>query len=348
LPPLAASVKIELFLKNYATPPGDLSITDQQAYSFIARRESMTKPRRQLADQVSLLSRRCFQSTFFLRPDDYINQVMGYEMGRAANRHGQVIHGAMAMSNHVYQVSLDTKGDRSAYMRDFLREVSRARNHHLGREDSLWDGRPYGDAILLDRESIEENLLDMWLYPVEAGLVRKVAHWPGFKILPKHWGKPMSINRPGGYHSEKSPATVEFIPMPPPGFAEMSLEEVRKYFEAKIEAREEAIYKRRNNQKVLGRTRICQTEPTSRPKSALPKGKFRSRIAAKDRDIRQQARALHSQFQRGYQRARLKWLSKKKAEFPCGTVQLKRCAPIHCKPPDDDEPGLFRITRKIG
>ena len=308
----------------------------------------MTKPRRQLAGQVSLLTRRCFHRTFFLRPDTHINQVMPYEMGRAANRHGQVIHGAVVMSNHIHQVSLDDTGDRSCYMRDFMREVSRARNHHLGREDSLWDSRPYGDAVLLDRDAIEEKLLYTWLNPVAAGLVERVEDWPGFKILPKHWGKPLSIDRPVGYYSENSPETVEFTPMPPPGFDDMSLEEVRKYFEDKIRMRDEEIYNQRDGGKVLGRTKICLTEPTATPKSPSSGGKLNPRFASKNGARLQLAKELHYQFQNSYQRQRLKWMKGEKAVFPCGTVQLKRCAPIRCKPPDEQEPGLFKITRQIG
>ncbi len=62
------------------------------------RRCSMTQPRRHIAGQVVYLSRRCFQRKFFLRPDSFINRVLFYEMARASGRHGQVVHGAMAMS----------------------------------------------------------------------------------------------------------------------------------------------------------------------------------------------------------------------------------------------------------
>ena len=131
----------------------------------------MTQPRRHIAGQVVHLSRRCFQRKFFLRPDSFINRVLFYETARASGRHGQVVHGAMAMSNHIHQISTDTTGERSDYMRDAMREISRARNHNLKRRDSLWDGRPFGDTVLLDRDCIERQLIYLWCNPVEAGLV---------------------------------------------------------------------------------------------------------------------------------------------------------------------------------
>ena len=67
----------------------------------------------------------------------------------------------------------------------------------------------------------------------------------------------------------------------------------------------------------------------------------------------QQARADVSAFaglyiQDSYQRQRVKWMAGKRATFPCGTVQLRRRAPIRCKPPDDDEPGIFELKRSLG
>ena len=44
-------------------------------------------------------------------------------------------------------------------MCDAMRQISRARNHNLKRRDSLWDGRPFGDTALLDRETIERQLI---------------------------------------------------------------------------------------------------------------------------------------------------------------------------------------------
>ena len=53
---------------------------------------------REYPGQVVHLSRRCFHRNFFLRPDSFINRVLFYETARASGRHGQVVHGAMAMS----------------------------------------------------------------------------------------------------------------------------------------------------------------------------------------------------------------------------------------------------------
>lgn len=308
----------------------------------------MTQPRRHIPGQVVHLSRRCFQRKFFLRPDSFINRVLFYETARASKRHGQVVHGAMAMSNHIHQISTDTTGERSAYMRDAMREISRARNQNLKRRDSMWDGRPFGDVVLLGRVKIEQQLIYTWLNPVEAGLVRRAEDWPGFKILPRHWGKTLRIKRPDTYYGRNSPEYIEFTPMPPPGYSDMSLEEVREHFEDLLRKAEDKIRKIRRNKKVRGAVRVCRTDPFSCPKTPSLMGTLSPRFASADSELLSRAKELHQQFQDNYQRQRMKWMRGKRALFPCGTVQLRRCAPIRCKPPDDNEPGIFELKRSLG
>ena len=306
------------------------------------------KPRRHLAGQVVLLTRRCFQRRFLLRPDSIINRIILFEIARSSTRHGQCVHGVLAMSNHIHQVSTDTTGNRSQFMRDTMREISRARNHNLDRRGSLWDGSPFGDTVLLKRETIERKLIYTWLNPVEAGLVRRVENWPGVKILPRHWGKTIRVKKPEGYYGRDTPDYVEFIPMPPPGYDDMTLEEVREHFEELLRKAEEKLLKQRGKKKVVGAIKVCQINPCSCPKTSSPLRSLNPRYACKDPAVLSRALRRHQAFLGAYQRSRLKWMKGKKVKFPCGTVQLKRRAPIRCKPPDDDEPGIFELTRTIG
>ena len=308
----------------------------------------MTQPRRHIPGQVVHLTRRCFQRKFLLRPDSFINRVVHYEAGRASKRHGQVIHGAMGMSNHIHQISTDTTGKRSGYMRDAMREISRARNHHLKREDSLWNSQPFGDTVLLDRDTIERQLVYAWTNPVEAGLVARAEDWPGFKILPRHWGKTYRIKRPEAYYGRESPEYVELTPMPPPGYDDMTLDEVREHFQELLREAEDEIHKARRNKKFRGAVRVCRTDPFSSPKSPSLMGSLSPRFASKNGELLSRAIDLHHQFQANYQRRRVDWMAGKRVTFPAGTVQLRRCAPVTCKPPDDDEPGLFEIKRTVG
>src|SRR5690554_6580465 len=139
----------------------------------------MTRPRRHVPGQVVQLTRRCSERRFFLRPDSKINAVMAYECARAASRYDLQIHAVMVMSNHLHIVATDTHGRRSKFMQDAMAGVARARNCDLNRCENLWDDRPFGDTLLLDRDALERKLVYTWLNPVRAGLVQRAEDWPG-------------------------------------------------------------------------------------------------------------------------------------------------------------------------
>ena len=101
----------------------------------------------------------------------------------------------------------------------------------------------------------------------------------GFKILPKHWGKTFKIKRPETYYGRSSPEYVEITPMPPPGYGNMSLEEVREYFEDLLREAEDEIRKQRRNKKELGPVRVCRTDPFSCPKTPSQMGTLSPRLA---------------------------------------------------------------------
>lgn len=307
----------------------------------------MTQPRRHIAGQVTLLTRRCTRGQYFLRPDEVINDIIPYEVAKAAQRHDQSIHAAVAMSNHIHQVSMDTTGDRSRYMRDALSGIARARNRNLDRRGHFWASGSYGDTVLLDRKTVERKLLYTWLNPVEAGLVESAEDWPGFTILPDDWGKTIRIEKPDEFYGRKSPEVVEFTPQPPPGYDEMSLQELKAHFNALLRQKEREIRRRRRREdktSFLGEQAILEISPFQQPEKDLVGGTLNPRFASKDAELLDRAQNLHHQFLDNYESKRQRWLLGDEDErpiFPTGTVQLTRCAPLECRPPDSDEPGVF-------
>ncbi len=105
----------------------------------------------------------------------------------------------MAMSNHVHLAVGDTTADRSEFMQDVW-----FRAHRL-----LLGAGVYGDTVLLDDDCIDNKLLYIWLNPVRAGLVERAEDWPGFKILPRHWGETIRIETLGKFYGRKNPGKTE-------------------------------------------------------------------------------------------------------------------------------------------
>ena len=311
----------------------------------------MTMPRRHIAGQVSMITRRISERRYFLRPDDYINQVLHFEVAKAANKHGQQIYAAMAMSNHVHMAVGDLTAKRSKFMQDAMSGIARSRNRDLGRKGHFWESGSYNDTVLLDRDAIERKLLYIWLNPVRAGLVERAEEWPGFKILPKHWGKTVTIKKPERFYGRRTPEEVEFTPLPPPGFEDMELEEVREYFQKRLKEEEDKLIKRRENAKIsfCGSTFVLAQDPMDSPKEEELASRFIPRFATKDAELRAAAQDIYRGFCETYESCRERWLKnrgksirkRKRVKFPAGTVQLRQCAPISCKDVADDEPGIL-------
>ena len=305
----------------------------------------MTQPRRHIAGQIAFITRRCSERRFFLRPDDYINQSIPYELGRAAERHGQQVYGVMAMSNHVHLAVGDTTGDRSYFMRDSMSGIARSRNRDLNREGHFWESGSYNDTVLLDQDAIERKLLYTWLNPVQAGLVERAEDWPGFKIMPKHWGETIRIEKPAKFYGIDSPDVVEFTPQPPPGYDDMTLEEVKEHFEKRLRRAEDEIaqVRREINEEVCGAERVKKVSTDASPtREESNPGRRIPRFATRNSKLMDVATKRYRAFKDRYETRRQRWVNGKKGvTFPCGTVQLKRCAPIKCDDPPEDEPGLF-------
>jgi REP element-mobilizing transposase RayT len=62
----------------------------------------MTAPRRILAGISYLISRRCSERRFFLRPAALTNEIFQYVLAVAAKRYGVLVHAFCVLSNHCY------------------------------------------------------------------------------------------------------------------------------------------------------------------------------------------------------------------------------------------------------
>jgi len=305
----------------------------------------MTKPRRHLAGQVSLVTRRTMGRTFFLRPDDFINQVVGYELGKAANKHGQQLHAAMCMSNHPHLVISDTTGNRSDFMRDAMSGIARARNRDLDRRGYFWGAGQFGDTVCLDQDAMERKLIYTWLNPVVEGLVERAEDWPGFKILPRHWGEEIEIEVPDRFYGRRSPETITFTPQPPPGYDDMSLQEVKEHFQKLLRKKENQILDRYSKYEAVGASEVLERDPFERATSTEDGWTINPRFACKDTGVLRDAIDRHNRFLEDYETKRQRYQKgQTNVTFPCGTIQLRKEAPINCASPPAEEPGLLAAS----
>lgn len=303
----------------------------------------MTKPRRHVAGQIALLTRRCLEQRHYLRPDDYMHQVVGFEIGKVADQFGQQLYAAMAMSNHLHFGVGDTTGNRSDFMGHAMAGIARARNRDLGRKGRFWETCPFGDTVLLDANAIERKLVYIWLNPVRAGLVERAEDWPGFAILPTDWGETMRFGKPERYYGWRSPDVVEITPEPPPIANHLTLEEARNHYQNLLRIAEDEVASIRRDQGLdfLGVEKISDVAPLDRPKGQDDSKKINPRFATTDPQLMNRAIENYQSFVDRYQRCRRRWLQNDPVTLPSGTVALRRNTPLETEEPSSDEPGLL-------
>lgn len=298
------------------------------------RRRTMTKARQHLPGQVALLTRRTEERRYFLRPDTQSRRMVEYELASASVEANLGIHALMTMSNHPHIIATDRQGERSDFMRDFCSGIARARNRHLDRKGHFWDTQQFGDTVLLDRQAIEDKLLYTWLNPVVAGLVARAEHWPGAKILPRDWGKTRTVTAPqDGFYNQKAARTIEFTPMPPPGYDDMTLEEVIEHFETLLREAEDRLRarRRRSGKRVPQLRHLLQLNPFDAPRTRASSGKLNPRFASRNPALMARAQAERRQFLSDYDKAN-ETLRKGtgNAVFPPGTIRLRKIANVDC------------------
>ena len=140
----------------------------------------MSKPRQILPGKSYLITRRCIQRQFLLRPSAVVNRVFLFCLAYASSKYKIDVHAAVALSNHCHLVITDTEGRLPKFMQWLDLYVAKCINVMLGRSGALWEPERYSDVQLIEDQDVLEKMLYTLVNPVEAGLVRWGDEWPGF------------------------------------------------------------------------------------------------------------------------------------------------------------------------
>lgn len=85
-----------------------------------------------------MVTRRCTQRQYLLRPDDVTNQTFWYCLAEAAQRFRIEIILPCAMSNHHHTDLYDRHGTINEFTEHFHKMLAKAMNAHRGRWENLW------------------------------------------------------------------------------------------------------------------------------------------------------------------------------------------------------------------
>jgi len=148
----------------------------------------MSDPRRVLPHQVHMVTRRCSERRFFLKPGKLTNQIVRYALARALQLTSVELYAFVAEANHVHAIVGDPKAELPEFMGHLDSLIARALNAHYGRGENLWSPDPFSNVEIHDEETLIRELLYVYSNPVKDGLVARPEQWPGVKTLPEDMG----------------------------------------------------------------------------------------------------------------------------------------------------------------
>ena len=287
-----------------------------------------------------MITRRCSERRFFLRPDEETNNAYIYCLALAVQRSKVEIVFSQAMANHAHTGIHDPEGNFPVFTEHFHGLLARCQNAHLGRFENFWSSEPTSVVRLLEPADVLDKMVYAYTNPTTADLVDTAAEWPGVSTLVATLTDgELAAKRPAHFFRDDGsmPETVTVKIHRPRPFADLSqkewAEKVSSLVEAKEnEARDKRIEEHRN---VLGIARILGQDPFSRPKSHAPRFKLSPRLAAKNKWARIETLLRNRVFQERYRDSIKRHLAGAvNVLFPFGTYWMKKFGKVSCEAAD--------------
>jgi REP element-mobilizing transposase RayT len=287
------------------------------------------RPRPVIENRTYLFTRRCSERRFFLRPDSETTNAFWYCLIWAAQRHGQVLHAAVALSNHVHVAVTDPHGVYPDFLRDFHGLLARVVNAWRGRWEHFWDANQASAVVLEDEAAQLDKLVYVLANPI--GLVEKASDWPGATALPAiTGGRPIVATRPKHFFRDVSdggamPDIVTGVFEPPPALAYLSRQDYVHLVQQHLATIETAaeIGRRKAGVGVLGRRKILAQRWSDKPADVEPRGQLSPALACRDKWRRIERLKENKLFQALYRAAFEGFRVGVAAVFPFGTWGMR-------------------------
>jgi putative transposase len=289
----------------------------------------MTAPRQVLTGTTYLVTRRCTQRQFLLRPSKLTSGIFAYVLAIASERYGVEVHAYCVLSNHYHLLLTDRDGRLPAFQQFLDALVARAVNSVLGRWESFWAPSSFSAVALASNQDVIDKAAYVLANPVAAGLVIAGREWPGLWSSPEAIGGEVLVRRPKRFFARRGllPESIALKLTVPHGF--VTAQAFRAALAPALAKREaEAVRTRR---RFLGKERVLAQWPFDRPGAGEPRRTLRPRVAARDQWRRIELLGSLKEFLSDYRAALGQWCSgKRDTVFPTGTYQMRTLHGVAC------------------
>jgi putative transposase len=284
-----------------------------------------------------MITRRCSERRFFLRPDRETNNAFVYCLAIAAHKYGVKVIFTATMSNHHHTGVLDADGRLPDFLAHFHKLIAKHQNALRGRWEAMWAPEQTSAVELIQPDDIFEKMVYAFSNPVAGHLVEKVHQWPGVTSLaatladrPLAATRPVTFFRPDG----DMPPSVSLALHVPPGLVSDSRIAFAVRLQERIASEElkAATERRLTGRAIVGRAVVRRQHWSASPRSHEPRRMLDPRVACRNTWRRIEALARNKVWLESYRKARAAFLEGAAALFPPGTFWLQRHARVACEP----------------
>ena len=296
----------------------------------------MSSPRLLARGATYLVTRRCTQRQFLLRPSFETNRILRYSLAYAAGRTGVEVHCAVAMSNHWHGVVTDPHARLPEFLQIMHRLVAVTMNAALGRAENFWAADAPSVVALEHPDDVLDKLAYVIANPVAAGLVKDPSQWPG--LITTRLGETVVADRPERFFREDGgmPEHVKLVCTVPPSLRHLGLDAAARRLRALVQA---SVRHARNAVRAQGRSFLgadgVRTTPIFRRATTHEAMRQRTpSFASRDPARRDAALERLRVFRGAYHVALDRWRAGQRAvRFPEGTYQMRVLHAARCGPP---------------
>jgi putative transposase len=298
----------------------------------------MSLPRPIVKGRVYMITRRCSERRFFMRPSRQTNNAFKYCLGVAAQRHNIGVIFTVAMSNHHHTGIIDRDGRLPEFLAYFHRLFARHQNVLRGRWENFWALEQTSAVELVTPDDIIEKMVYALTNPVKAHLVEKTRQWPGVTCLKAlEQAKPLTASKPARFFrrdNDQLPSRVSLELVTPPGLEHLDRKEWLDSLLARLASieRDAGAERAAQGTRVAGRHNVRKQSWRGRPKTDEPKGTLNPRVASKSKWRLIEVLRRNREFIHAYKQARSLFMAGLPALFPAGTYWLRIHASATCEP----------------
>jgi REP element-mobilizing transposase RayT len=283
-----------------------------------------------------MLTRRVRGRTLLLRPCPRTNQIVKYVVAVMAKRWNIEVHALTFMGNHWHGVVTDPDGNIVEFQRDTHHFIARALNTQFGEVESIWASDGTSRVECEQPEDVVERIAYTMANPVEAGLVRHGSSWPGAR---RAWpAEPVTIKKPPKFFRDAAqggtwPAEVTLVMTRPPGYDELSDDELAGVIQSAIDEREQRFRDERDatGKDFLGRRRVLEQKRHACARSPEARSRLNPTIACRNRWARVERLQSNKRWLNGYYSALARWRAgERDVEFPHGTYKMRVVHAVRC------------------